>query len=108
VELSPVVARDSGDIERAVTSLARSPNGGLIVVGSALEAFQSDFIVMLAARNRLPAVYPFRYFVIGGGLISYGPDSTDQYRRALAMLIASSRARSRPTYRSKRQPSTSW
>jgi putative ABC transport system substrate-binding protein len=82
VELSPVVARDSGDIERAVTALARSPNSGLIVLGSALGAFQSDLIVMLAARHRLPAVYPFRYFVIGGGLISYGPDSIDQYRQA--------------------------
>ncbi len=82
VELSPVVARDSGDIERAVTALARSPNSGLIVLGSALGAFQSDLIVMLAAQHRLPAVYPFRYFVIGGGLISYGPNSIDQYRQA--------------------------
>jgi putative tryptophan/tyrosine transport system substrate-binding protein len=82
VELSPVVARDSGDIERAVTALARSRNSGLIVLGSALGAFQGDLIVMLAARHRLPAVYPFRYFVIGGGLISYGPNSIDQYRQA--------------------------
>jgi putative ABC transport system substrate-binding protein len=82
VELSPVVARDSGDIERGVTALARSPNSGLIVLGSALGALQSDLIVMLAARHRLPAVYPFRYFVIGGGLISYGPNSIDQYRQA--------------------------
>jgi putative ABC transport system substrate-binding protein len=82
VELSPIVARDSGDIERAVTTFARSPNGGLIVLASSWGALHSDLFVMLAARHRLPAVYPFRHFVIGGGLISYGPDSIDQYRRA--------------------------
>jgi hypothetical protein len=67
---------------RAVTAFARSPNGGLIVLGTSWGAVHSDLIVMLAARHRLPAVYPFRYFGIGGGLISYGPVSTDQYRRA--------------------------
>jgi ABC-type uncharacterized transport system substrate-binding protein len=82
VELSPVVARDGGDIDRAVTAFARSPNGGLIVLGTSWGAVHSDLIVMLAARHRLPAVYPFRYFGIGGGLISYGPVSTDQYRQA--------------------------
>jgi putative ABC transport system substrate-binding protein len=82
VEVSPVVVRDAGEIERAVTTFARSPNGGLIVLGSALGAVQSDLIVTLAARHRLPAVYPFRFFVTGGGLISYGPDTIDPYRRA--------------------------
>jgi ABC-type uncharacterized transport system substrate-binding protein len=82
VELSPVVARDGAEIERAVTAFARSPNGGLIVLGSALGALHSDLIVTLAARHRLPAVYPFRYFVTGGGVISYGPDSINPYRQA--------------------------
>jgi ABC-type uncharacterized transport system substrate-binding protein len=82
VELSPVVARDVDGIERAVTAFARSSNGGLIVLGSSLGASHSDLIVMLAARHRLPAVYPFRYFVTGGGLISYGPDSIDHYRQS--------------------------
>jgi len=82
VELSPVVARDGGEIERAVTAFARSPNGGLIVLGTSWGALHADLMVMLAARHRLPAVYPFRHFVTGGGLISYGPDSHDNYRRA--------------------------
>jgi putative tryptophan/tyrosine transport system substrate-binding protein len=86
VELSPIVARDGGEIERAVTAFARSPNGGLVVLGTSFGALHSDLMVMLAARLRLPAVYPFRYFVTGGGLISYGPDSHDQYRRAAAYV----------------------
>jgi putative ABC transport system substrate-binding protein len=86
VELSPIVARDGGEIERAVTAFARSPNGGLVVLGTSFGALHSDLMVMLAARHRLPAVYPFRYFVTGGGLISYGPDSHDQYRRAAAYV----------------------
>ncbi len=82
VELSPVVARDGGEIERLVTAFARSPNDGLIVMGSALGASHSNLIVTLAARHRLPTVYPFRFFVTGGGLISYGPDTIDPYRHA--------------------------
>ena len=82
VELSPVDVRDVGEIERAVTAFARSPNDGLIVTGSALAAVHRNLIVTLAARHRLPAVYPFRFFVTGGGLISYGPDTIDQYRHA--------------------------
>jgi putative ABC transport system substrate-binding protein len=86
VELSPIVARDGGEIERAVTAFARSPNGGLIVLGTSFGALNGDLMVMLAARHRLPAVYPFRYFVTGGGLISYGPNSHDHYRRAAAYV----------------------
>jgi putative ABC transport system substrate-binding protein len=86
VELSPIVARDGGEIERAVTAFARSPNGGLIVLGTSFGALNGDLMVMLAARYRLPAVYPFRYFVTGGGLISYGPNSHDHYRRAAAYV----------------------
>ena len=82
VELSPVDVRDAGEIERAVTAFARSPNGGLIVTGGPLAALHRDVIIKVAARHRLPAIYTFRYFVTSGGLISYGPDLLDQYRRA--------------------------
>jgi putative ABC transport system substrate-binding protein len=82
VEVSPVNVRDAGEIERAVAAFARSPNGGLIVTGSALSIVHRDLIIMLAARHKLPAVYFRRLFVTGGGLISYGPDVVDQYRRA--------------------------
>jgi len=82
VELSPIDVRDAGEIERAVTAFARSPNDGLLVTGSALATVHRDLIVALAARHRLPAVYTLRLFVAGGGLISYGPDSIEPYRRA--------------------------
>jgi ABC-type uncharacterized transport system substrate-binding protein len=82
VELSPVDVRDTREIERAVTAFARSSNGGLIVTATPLAAIHRDAIIALAARHRLPAVYPYRFFVAGGGLVSYGPDTVDQYRRA--------------------------
>jgi putative ABC transport system substrate-binding protein len=82
VELSPVDVRDAGEIEHAVTAFARSSNGGLIVTASALATRHRDLIIALAARHRLPAVYSYRYMVAAGGLVSYGPNSIDQYRRA--------------------------
>src|SRR6516164_3851180 len=82
VELSVVGTRDADEIERAVTAFARSPNGGLIVTAGTTPAIHRELISTLAARHRLPAVYPFRYYVIEGGLISYGPDSIDPYREA--------------------------
>src|SRR5262245_4298539 len=86
VELSPVNLRDAGEIERGITAFARSANGGLIVTGSTLAATHRDLIVKLAARHQLPAVYPQRYYVTAGGLISYGADTTDPYRRAAGYL----------------------
>jgi putative ABC transport system substrate-binding protein len=86
VEVSPVNVRDAGEIERAITAFARSSNGGLIVTGSALAVVHRDLIVMLAARHKLPAVYWDRLLVTAGGLISYGPDIIDQYRRAAAYV----------------------
>ena len=74
--------RDAGEIERAVAAFARAPNGGLIVTASAAAQLHRDLIITLAARHKLPAVYSDRFFVTGGGLISYGPDRVDQYRRA--------------------------
>jgi putative tryptophan/tyrosine transport system substrate-binding protein len=82
VELRPVDVRDADEIERALTAFARSPDGGLIVTGSALAIVHRDLIIALAARLRLPAVYYERYFATAGGLISYGPDNTEQYRLA--------------------------
>ena len=82
VEVSPIDVRDAPEIERAVSAFARSVNGGLIVTGSALSIFHRDLIVTLAARHKLPAVYCQRIFVTSGGLISYGPDLVDQFRRA--------------------------
>ena len=74
--------RDAPEIERAVTAFARGSNGGLIVMARRHRRIHRDLIIALAARHLLPAVYPYRYFVAGGGLISYGPDIDDQYRRA--------------------------
>jgi putative tryptophan/tyrosine transport system substrate-binding protein len=82
VELSPIDVRDPGEIERDVAAFARESNGGLIVTSSSGAIVHRELIIMLAARHRLPAVYPFRFFVTSGGLISYGPDTTDQFRRA--------------------------
>jgi len=82
VEVRPVSVRDANEIERAVTAFARSSNGGLIVTGSTLTAVHRDLIIALAARHRLPGVYPFRYYATSGGMISYGPDTTDPFRRA--------------------------
>jgi putative ABC transport system substrate-binding protein len=82
VDVRPVGARDAGEIERTITAFGRTSNGGLIVIGSALAAVHRDQIVTIAARNKLPAVYFHRFFVTAGGLISYGPDFLDQYRRA--------------------------
>jgi putative ABC transport system substrate-binding protein len=82
VELTPVDVRRADEIARAVAAFARAPNGGLIVVGSAVALGHRDLIVTLADKYKLPAVYPTRSFVAAGGLASYGPDSIDQYRSA--------------------------
>jgi putative ABC transport system substrate-binding protein len=86
VEVSPLNLRGAEEIERAVTAFARSSNSGLIVVASALATVQRNLIIELAARYRLPAVYFSREFVASGGLISYGADFVDQYRRAAGYI----------------------
>jgi putative ABC transport system substrate-binding protein len=87
VELTPVGVRDAGEIERAITTFARGPNGGLIMVGPPSSVQRhNDLIVALAARHRLPAIYPSSLFVISGGLMSYAPDWVDQYRRAASYV----------------------
>jgi putative ABC transport system substrate-binding protein len=82
VELRPVDVRDAGEIERAVTAFARSPNGGLILTGSGPSNVHRDLIITLAARHRLPAVYFDHSMVAAGGLISYGPDFINLFRQA--------------------------
>jgi putative ABC transport system substrate-binding protein len=86
VEATPVNVRDASEIERAVVAFARSSNGGLIVTGSALAVVHRNLIITLAARHKLPAVYFERNFVASGGLISYGPDYLDQFRRAAGYI----------------------
>jgi putative tryptophan/tyrosine transport system substrate-binding protein len=81
LEATPIDVRNPDEIERAITEFSRTPNGGLIVLPNGLAQVNRELIIALAARHRLPAVYPFRFFVIDGGLISYGPDDVDQLRR---------------------------
>jgi putative tryptophan/tyrosine transport system substrate-binding protein len=82
VEVRPVDVRDLGEIERGIMAFARTSNSGLIVTGSVSAIVYRELIVTLAARHSLPAVYPYRYHINAGGLIAYGPDTTDPYRRA--------------------------
>src|SRR5262249_21302051 len=69
-----------------IATFAQATNGGLIVLGAPLAIIQRDLIATLAARHRLPAVYPYRYFAAAGGLISYGPDTVDPYRRVASYV----------------------
>jgi putative ABC transport system substrate-binding protein len=82
VDVIPVNLGDAAEIEREVAAFAQSPNGGLILTASALSAVHRDLIITLAARHKLPAVYQERNYVAAGGLISYGPNFVDQFRRA--------------------------
>jgi putative ABC transport system substrate-binding protein len=82
VELAPVNVRDASEIERAIATFARSPHRGLIVTASVLALLHRNLLVTLAARQKLPAIYYHRLFVAAGGLISYGPDFSEQYARA--------------------------
>jgi putative ABC transport system substrate-binding protein len=82
MEVSAIDTRDAGGIERGVATFARSPNGGLIIMAGASASVHGDLIIALAARYKLPAIYPFRYHATGGGLISYGPDYVEPFRPA--------------------------
>ena len=85
VELTPINTRDAGEIERAITAVARKPNAGLIVTAGGLIVHR-DLIITLAAQHQLPASYSDHTFVAGGGLVSYGPDRIEQYRRAVSYV----------------------
>jgi putative ABC transport system substrate-binding protein len=82
VEISPIDVRERGEIERGVAALAAGSNRGLIVSSSGFAIVHRELIIALAARHQLPAVYPFRFYAIEGGLISYGPNPIDPHRRA--------------------------
>jgi putative ABC transport system substrate-binding protein len=86
VELSPFGARNASEIERDIGAFAHSGNGGMIVTRTAEPIGQRDVIIKMASLHRLPAVYPLRFFVTAGGLLSYGPDTVDQYRQAAAYV----------------------
>jgi putative tryptophan/tyrosine transport system substrate-binding protein len=81
VDVSPINVREASEIEGAIATFAQSPNGGLIVTGSASQVYR-DLIIALAAQHKLPAIYSNRDMVAGGGLMSYGPDWLDQFRHA--------------------------
>jgi putative ABC transport system substrate-binding protein len=82
MEVSPINMRDVGEIERAVAAFARTSNGGMVMTASGLSQLRRDLVVRLAAQHKLPTVYYERFLVAAGGLISYGPDFVDQYRRS--------------------------
>ena len=86
IEVSPIDLREPNQIERAIESFGQSPNSGLIVAASGIGATNIKLIIATAARYKLPAVYIQRAFVVAGGLISYGPNFDDQYRRAAAYI----------------------
>jgi ABC-type uncharacterized transport system substrate-binding protein len=86
VELRPIGVRDPDEIERAITTIVRRSGSGLIVTASGLAILHRERIVEMANRHRLVAVYPYRFFVINGGLTSYGPSSIDPYRRAAGYI----------------------
>ena len=82
IELSPIDVRDANTLERDVAEFAGKPNGGAIVAASPVLDIRRQQVVALVAKHRLPTVYPFRYFVVAGGLISYGPDTEEGFRPA--------------------------
>jgi ABC-type uncharacterized transport system substrate-binding protein len=82
VELRPVGVADANEIERGITAFARDPNGALILTVGPGAIRHREMIIGLAARHKLPAVYPYRFFAADGGLIAYGPDTIEPYRRA--------------------------
>ena len=85
-EVRPVDLQGPSEIERAIMGFAREPNGGLITTPNSLAIINRELIIDLAARYKLPAIYPFRFFAESGGLLAYGPDVADQYRRAAAYV----------------------
>jgi ABC-type uncharacterized transport system substrate-binding protein len=86
LELNPINVDDAAKMEHAIAAFAAVSNGGMIVTGSGQAVIKRDLIIALAARHKLPAIYYERYFVAAGGLISYGPDFIDQFRKAASYV----------------------
>jgi putative ABC transport system substrate-binding protein len=86
IEVRPIDVREPVAIEDGIAAVASAPNGGLIVTGSAPAAVHRDLIIKLAAQHRIPAVYPYRFYAIDGGLVSYGPNTIDPYRQAASYV----------------------
>jgi len=86
ISLSPMPVRDSDDVERLIGEFSRSPGGGIVVPPDVFNTVNREAIIAAAARGRLPAIYPYRYFISSGGLISYGLEITDLYRRAASYI----------------------
>ena len=98
-----------GDIESVVAKFARVPNGGLVATAvRRLRPHSPRLITTLAARHKLPAISPFKFFVTAGGLMSYGADFVDQFVARLVTWIAFSKAKSLPTCRCRRRTNMSW
>jgi len=108
IELTPVDVREADAIEQGLKALAQGTNQGIIVTAAAKAEIHRRLIMDLAARHQWPAVYPYRVYVAEGGLISYGPNVLDEFRRAAGYIDRSSRARKPHTSRCKRPPGTSW
>jgi len=107
VEVSPLGAHTAAEIERAIADFARSPKSGLIVATGASAVGHRELITKLAVRHRLPASYPYRFFVTVGGLVSYGPDRVDPFRRAAGYVDRILKG-VRRIFPCKRRPSMSW
>ena len=86
VAVTPFGLGDADEIERGIAAFAGTSNAGLIVTTGPSPTLHRQLIITLAARHRLPAIYPYRFYVMGGGLISYGPDRVDSYRRAASYI----------------------
>jgi len=82
IELRPIDSRDPAGIERAIAAFAQQPNGGLVQTATVTGSLNRSAVITLAARHRLPAIYPLRYYVADGGLMSYGPDQVEMWRLA--------------------------
>ena len=108
VELSPINMHIKGDTERAVSDFTPGPGDGLIVVVGTVTTIQRELIISLAARHKLPAVYPYRFFVEAGGLMWYRPNLIDLYRRTAGYVDRILKGEKPVIYRFKRQPNTSW
>ena len=86
IQITPIGVKDDSEIERALTAFGKLRHGGMIVTPSASASVNRNLFVALAARNKLPAVYPFRYITAAGGLLSYGPDIVDEFRLAAGYI----------------------